>query len=91
MKALPQLVTPRTAARITRMPWPVLRRLLEKNGARICRLGDRERVAEADLVALIEAARQPTIGEAADRVGLAIHLAAQEMGIARRPRRRVAQ
>lgn len=85
---LPTLLTPRAVSRLTRVPWQQLRRLLEVAGYRVYRIAGRERVAEADLAALIESAKQPTLAEAADRIGLAIDLAAAEMGIARRSRRR---
>ena len=87
MKPLPQLLTQRAASRLTALPWAELRQLLEEEGYRIYRMGTRDRVAEADLAAFVESCRQPTLAEAADRVALAIDLAAAEMGIARRRRR----
>lgn len=85
---VPQLLTARAAASRTRTPWGVLRSLLEEAGYRVYRIAGRERVAEADLAALIEASRQRTPAESADRVGLAIELVVAEMGLARRTRRR---
>lgn len=84
---LPQLVTARTASRVTRMPWLELRKRLEDAGYRILRVGNRERVAEADLLALIESWRKPTLVQSTQRVALAIELAAAEMGIRVRRRR----
>jgi|SRR5690606_8055777 len=82
-----QLVTPRAAARLTRVPWAELRGLLEESGYRIYRLGARDRVAAVDIAEFIESCRQPTTVEASDRVALAIELVAREMGIPTRSRR----
>ena len=91
MTSVRQLMSPRAASGLTRVPWAELRRLLEEAGYRVHRFGDRERVAESDLAALIESNRQPTLAQSSDRIGLAIALAAAEMGLTKRPRRRLAQ
>jgi len=85
--AVPQLLTPRQASIRTRLPWCDLRTALEKAGFRVVRIGNRERVAEADLAALLEDARQPTAAESAARTDLALAQTLEEMGIRRRARR----
>ena len=77
----PQLLSARAAVRRTRIPWCELRRTLEESGARVIRIGSRDRVAEDDLLALIERARQPTVAEVAVQLDLALAETLAEMGL----------
>lgn len=87
MTQVRQLLSARRASRLTGIPWLDLRRELERAGYPIFRIGNRERVAEADLQALIEASRKPTLAQSTDRVALAIDLVCEQMGIKVRRRR----
>lgn len=87
MTAVRQLISVRHASRLTGIPGRDLRSEFERAGYPIYRIGKRERFATADLEALINGSRKPTVAQAADRVALAIELAAAEMGIRTRRRR----
>jgi hypothetical protein len=83
------LLSPRAASRLTKIPWLELRAELERAGYRIIRIGVRDRVAEADLAALIERGRQPTAVEVAANTEAALAEACRELGIApKRARKR---
>ena len=87
MTQVRQLLSARRASRLTSIPWLDLRHELERAGYPIYRVGRRERVVAADLQALIESWRRPTLAQSTDRVALAIDLVCEEMGIKVRRRR----
>ncbi len=82
-----RLLSARAASRQASVPWKDLRPEIEKYGYRIVKLAGRERVAEEDLEAVIEAARQPTAEESSARIDLALEQVLAEVGHRRRPRR----